>query len=205
MQNINESLLAFFNASAAPPALLVAFAKALAEWVIYATALALVWAWLRSGASGRARLITVGLTIVIALLANMSISAVWYYPRPFAVGLGHQWLAHAADNSFPSDHATVMFAVAFGLMVARSPAIWSALALLSAIGVAWSRVYLGVHWPLDMVGAFFVAVAASLLAGALMATALAQRLRRWALGLYDWLLGALHIPARVSPRSFTAR
>ncbi len=204
MQNLNTTLFAIFNASATPPAFLVRFAEIFAEWVIFAVAIALVWGWLRSGASGRKQLVIVGLTILIALAVNMLISAYWYHPRPFEIGAGNQLLAHAADNSFPSDHATVMFAVAFGLIAARAPALWSALAMLLALGVAWSRVYLGVHWPLDMAGSFMGALGAAWLARVSLHSKPGQNLSHLALKLYDGLLSALHIPASISRRSFTA-
>ena len=204
MQTINETLFAIFNASATPPAFLVQLAEVCAGWVIYAVAIALVWGWLRSGAEGRKQLVIVGLTIFVALAVNMLIAAFWYHPRPFEIGAGNQLLAHAADNSFPSDHATVMFAVAFGLIAARAPALWSALAMLLALGVAWSRVYLGVHWPLDMAGSFMGALGAAWLARVSLGSKLGQSLSHLALKLYDGLLSILHIPASVSPPSFTA-
>ena len=205
MQNLNNTLFAIFNASATPPAFLVQLAEIFAEWVIFAVAIALVWGWLRSGASGRKQLVVVGLTIFVALAVNMLISAFWYHPRPFEIGAGNQLLAHAADNSFPSDHATVMFAVAFGLIAARAPALWSSLVMLLALGVAWSRVYLGVHWPLDMAGSFGVALGAAWLARISLRSKPGQRLSHQVLKIYDSILSILHIPASVSRPSFTAK
>ena len=40
---------------------------------------------------------------------------------------------------------------------------WGGILLVLGFAVAWSRIYLGVHFPLDMVGALGVAALASLL------------------------------------------
>jgi undecaprenyl-diphosphatase len=42
------------------------------------------------------------------LLINQVIILLWQHPRPFVIGLGHTYLAHAADSSFPSDHLTLL-------------------------------------------------------------------------------------------------
>jgi len=64
-----------------------------------------------------------------------------------------------ATGSFPSGHATVAFACATVLALAV-PRLALPLFALAAL-VAWSRVYVGVHYPLDV------------LAGALLGVALA--------------------------------
>jgi undecaprenyl-diphosphatase len=68
-------------------------------------------------------------------------------------------MRHAPDSSFPSDHATVMFTVALVLASSLAPQArrLGALLLPTAAVVASARVFLGVHYPLDMVGALLVA------------------------------------------------
>jgi undecaprenyl-diphosphatase len=66
-------------------------------------------------------------------------------------------------SAFPSGHATTAFACATVIAWA-SPRLAVSAFVLAAL-VAWSRVYVGVHWPLDVLGgvALGVLVATALL------------------------------------------
>jgi undecaprenyl-diphosphatase len=60
-------------------------------------------------------------------------------------------LVHVPQSgSFPSGHATTAFACA-AVLAWASPRL-AVPAFLLAAGIAWSRVYVGVHWPLDVLG-----------------------------------------------------
>jgi membrane-associated phospholipid phosphatase len=79
------------------------------------------------------------------------------YPEP-------KPLVHVPHSgSFPSGHATVAFACATVIAWKVPRLAFPAFVLAGAI--AWSRVYVGVHWPLDVLGgaALGVLVAIALL------------------------------------------
>jgi undecaprenyl-diphosphatase len=65
------------------------------------------------------------------------------------------------DPGFPSDHVTFFWSVACAALASRRFArfglVWFGLGLL----VGWSRVFLGVHFPVDVFGALLVAVLAT--------------------------------------------
>lgn len=90
-----------------------------------------------------------------------------YQARPFVTDPSTNLLIdHAADNSFPSDHTTVAFAVGGTVIWWRRLVGAVTLALAAVVGFA--RIYVGVHWPADVLAA----AGAGLLAGAFAAIAL---------------------------------
>lgn len=94
---------------------------------------------------------------LLGLLINQIIGLAWLHPRPFMIGLGHTLIPHVADSSFPSDHLTLWWAVAFSLALQRGPRIAGVTLALLGVPIAWARIYLGVHFPFDMLGAIAVA------------------------------------------------
>jgi undecaprenyl-diphosphatase len=72
----------------------------------------------------------------------------------------HALVARPHTHSFPSGHATTSFACATALALAL-PRLRMPLYVLAA-AVAWSRVYVGVHYPLDVVAGAAVGVAVGL-------------------------------------------
>jgi undecaprenyl-diphosphatase len=157
MENLNNALFVLLNAPAHPHPGAIAVARLLAVYVIWAVAAGLAFGWLASGERTRKHLLEAGAAATAGLVINQLIGWVWPHPRPFAIGLGHLFIAHAADPSFPSDHLTVLWAIGFSLLMHRSSRMAGLALSLLALPVAWARIYLGVHFPLDIVGAALVA------------------------------------------------
>jgi membrane-associated phospholipid phosphatase len=129
-----------------------------------------------------ARSLLAGLGVLIAIGINQPIVHAVNEPRPYRALPHALLLVHAsADGSFPSDHATMAGAVAAGLLfVNRKLGLAAALA---AILMAFARVYVGAHYPVDVLGGLVVgavgAALVQLLAGPL--ASLLARLERTSL------------------------
>lgn len=164
MESINQALFLWLNAPEHPSALLLAIATLLADYAIWVIPAMLAVGWLRGSESTRKLLLEATAAGLAGLLINQIIGLVWQHPRPFMIGLGHTLIAHAADSSFPSDHLTLLWAVAFSLLTHRSARPAGITLAVLGLPVAWARIYLGVHFPLDMVGAAGVATLSAWLA-----------------------------------------
>lgn len=140
----------------------VAF-NATAIFVLVAVAGAL-WFVARPGGSLRPKIAaaSAGAAGALALLLNGLLGQLWYHARPF-VGHPHQTVLlvhHAPDNSFPSDHASVAFGVAFAVfMIYRR---FGLVLLLVAAAIAIDRIFVGVHYPVDVAASVLIGLAAAL-------------------------------------------
>jgi undecaprenyl-diphosphatase len=161
MESLNQTLFLWLNAPRHPGTLTSIVAIFLAQWFICAVPALIFIGWLRGSEGTRKAMLIATASGVLGLLVNQLIGLAWPHPRPFVMGLGHALLSHDADSSFPSDHLTLWWAVAFSLVLQRGPRhAGSGLALLG-IPLAWARIYVGVHFPLDMLGAAMVAAISS--------------------------------------------
>jgi undecaprenyl-diphosphatase len=136
-----------------------------AEWLIAVVPITLVLLWMSGNAKHREAAVRAALAVVGALAINAVTGLLWFHPRPFVTGIGHTFMHHAPDSSFPSDHATIMFTVALVLAFSQSDVARRIGAVLLPVSVivAWSRVFLGVHYPMDMIGAVLVSGCVALL------------------------------------------
>ncbi len=102
----------------------------------------------------------------IGLIAGLIIQHFYYHPRPFFFNdhgtIRYRFtplVHHSADSSFPSDHATASFGMAVGVLLYRARI--GLLALAIAAVIAFSRVYVGVHYPADVLAGAAIGTAAA--------------------------------------------
>ena len=144
------------------------------------------------------RLALLALVAVPAALAlNILLGHLVFEPRPFVSHptVVHRLIAHAADASFPSDHEAVAAAIAAVLVIAallirgrerrnmpassatparaytwpgRLASVFAALAVVIAAAIGLARIYVGVHYPGDILGGALCGVIGALVALALL-------------------------------------
>jgi len=97
-----------------------------------------------------------GVLLLLSMLANDLAKIAFHLPRPFwddpsLTPLSEYGREHSFG--FPSGHSQGAFLIwPFLAMQTREPKKWLPLALALATCIALSRMILGVHWPLDVVG-----------------------------------------------------
>lgn len=133
----------------------------MAEYPIWLIPVALIFGWLYGTYTIRQQLIVAIISGFAGLLINQVIGWLWYHPRPFEMGIGHTFISHVQDSSFPSDHLTFIWAFAFSQLLHRKTSFAGWTFALLGLPVAWARIYLGIHFPLDILGAVFVALSSS--------------------------------------------
>ncbi|MFJ7244370.1 phosphatase PAP2 family protein [Kitasatospora sp. NPDC098652] len=117
----------------------------------------------------------------IAYLVNSGIKDLVAEPRPCRA-LPHDFLLEAcpapSDYAFPSNHTTVAFAAAVALLLIDRRL--GVPAIVAAVLMGASRVYVGAHYPHDVIAAALVGTLVTIpvvLAGRRLATPAVERLR----------------------------
>ena len=136
------------------------------KWAVplYAAAAIALWLLARPGGSSKWKLASASAlaSAALALLINRLIGTLWDRPRPFATHpSAHVWGARSHDPSFPSDHASAAFAIAFAILLFDTLA--GSLFLVAAILIAVGRVVIGAHYPGDVAAGVLVGLGSALI------------------------------------------
>ncbi|GAA2755513.1 phosphatase PAP2 family protein [Actinopolymorpha rutila] len=153
---------------------------AYAKFGVVLFALLLLWGWWSARGTGDLSKVAAALWAPVGTLVavglNQPIVNGVHEARPYTA-LPHVLVlvSRSTDSSFPSDHATMAGAVTAGLfLVSRRLGLVS---LVAALAMAFSRVYVGAHYPGDVLAGLAVGAAA-----ALVGFAVFRRVLVWLVG-----------------------
>lgn len=120
--------------------------------------LTLILAWFGK-IKERKTLLLIILGLPISILIIIGIHQFYFEPRPFVTFNFLPVVSEAADSaSFPSRHATIASVIAFAYTYFKSK--WALVFWLAMLWIGLSRVFVGVHYPLDILGGFATAAVA---------------------------------------------
>lgn len=162
-----------------------------AKYLPIVFALALVALWLTWSARNQRAALLAGVSALIALGLGQIIGKAFPRPRPYLSHAVNQLIPPSLDTSFPSDHAILGFAVA--VMIWKYNRKAGAVLLVLALLIAIARIFVGAHYPGDVLGGAVLGALTSVTLAvlserrpiAVMVVAVFRLLRRWRLAAND--------------------
>ena len=104
--------------------------------------------------------IEAGISAVLARLIVEIIRWFWYNPRPFMENNVNLILPYKATSSFPSGHAAFFFALSCSVYFYNKKA--GILFFIASFFIVLARVFVGIHWPMDILAGALVGVISAL-------------------------------------------
>lgn len=132
-----------------------------AEYVIYFTLILIFITAFRSTFKERRAFVLAIVSIPLVIVLIKIIHLFIFQPRPFENLDIIPLIKGEADASFPSRHASLMTAISFPYLFYKSK--WALLFLFLMLWVGIARVYVGVHYPIDILGGFITGLVSFLL------------------------------------------
>jgi undecaprenyl-diphosphatase len=129
-----------------------------AEYVFY---IGIVIYWFTRHEVKRRMVAEALLSACVAVTSSGLLAHFFYRDRPFVTHNVIQLISHPANASFPSDHAIGAFVIATSIWINRRKdgKLW----LVLAAGIAFSRIWTGIHYPSDVIAGAVIGIAAAVL------------------------------------------
>jgi undecaprenyl-diphosphatase len=128
----------------------------LAEYLVMLVPLSLIYMWYRD----REVSLFSFYTAVTGIALSYGLGLIYAHSNPSA--FFDTIVSYAPENSFPSQHTTAIIATALPLLYQDKEEL-GALLLVSGLLTGFARVYIGEHWPMDILGAVIAATSGLLI------------------------------------------
>lgn len=133
----------------------------LAEYMVYFLCLIIIIYWFTQSRKNKMMIIQAMVAFVIAEIIGKLAGKFHLNYQPFAVLPDvNKLVDHAVDNSFPSDHTILFFSICFSFWLVHKKT--GSLLLTLAFCVAISRIWVGVHYPFDVITGALIGIISAL-------------------------------------------
>ncbi len=168
---MDTKLFKIINGFAGKVPLLDGFFKGFSNdyFALIIVCLSLVWLWfgirnIQQRGKTQKAIIAAILSMIIANGMVALCNAFYFRARPFTIlppGSVHLLFYKPTDSSFPSDFASTIFGAAMPIFFAdkKSGTLLLTIALIASFG----RIYIGIHYPLDVLGGAAFGISAGII------------------------------------------
>ena len=163
IEQINITLFHLINQYAGVNQSIDIIAVFMAQYMPVVIILVLAYLWIKNGNKYR-NIILYGIyASIIGLAINLIIGLIYFHPRPFMIQMGTQLFQYPSETSFPSDHTTFMISIALMLIYFKETRMVGIGLFILGLTGGLARVFSGVHFPFDILGAIVVSIFSSIL------------------------------------------
>ncbi|WP_211453380.1 DUF535 family protein [Collimonas antrihumi] len=160
LSSYNHLLWSTFNGPAGFIGIPFMLALAIAEWGVYLVPTSLAALWISGSRTTRLLSLKAIVTTAAAVLASKAIALLWSALAPTA---WNDYLYQAQSAHCVSPNVTIAIILATGLTLWTAKTIkikWvGVLLVLLSVAVSWAKIFLGMHYPLDLFGAGLISLA----------------------------------------------
>ncbi|WP_407308255.1 phosphatase PAP2 family protein [Acinetobacter sp.] len=161
IEHLNLQLFQTLNVPEHASTIMTNYAICIAHDLLYLMLFVFAFAWFKGNRETKTGIIKAFIFTAITLSISEVLSVLLHTPRPFVIHVGQTLIEHSPTGSFPSNHMSIFSGIAFAYYFSLKRDLGRILIWVAWL-VAWSRVYVGVHFPVDMLGAFLMALIVNL-------------------------------------------